>query len=94
MPTYLCTEIKDCSIYQNWTHQTNDKRLDIIQKSSNKDPFSCLAFEDLGDVETGIPAGENLEGISIGNNCLHILNLNLKRDILHKLGYQLCLNKI
>ena len=85
--SYHCENSNNCDIYKNWVEQTKDKRLNIIQKQSDKSSFSCLAFEALDDAETGIAKGKCLEGRSVGNNCTHILELNLKREILHKLGY-------
>ena len=86
--SYHCKCSKNCDIYRNWVEQTKDKRLNIIQKQSEKSPFSCLAFEALNDAETGISKGKDLEGKSTGDNCSHILELNLIRELFHKLGYK------
>ena len=77
MSSYTCPNSETCPIYQNWVSQTNDKRLDIIQKPLKMSPFSCLAYEALKDEETGISIGK-LEGRTIGDNCAFILDLNLK----------------
>lgn len=82
--TYTCEHHATCEIYKNWIEQTNDKRLDVILKLNEK-PFSCLVYEALKGAETGIPDGE-LKGRNIGENCSHILDLNLKLNILNKLG--------
>ena len=81
--TYLCPYTQICPIYQNWTEQTKDKRVDVIVSKEDQGDISydCLALISIFDhpTEGGIPIGQELKIRLHGQEeigCSHLTLLN------------------
>lgn len=87
MRTFICNNLNNCLVYQNWIEQTKKDRLDIIYFAQDDEEYKCLALDSLNDAETGIFKNKELTNRlkNEGCDCAFIESLNNQLKIFRKL---------